>query len=140
MDYLQKFSEEVQAYFLTIKEEKRLIDCIELTKWMIAITGEQPKIWQKSIVGFGSYHYKYESGREGDWILTGFSSRKTNLSIYIISGFKPHKQLLEKLEKHKTGASCLYIKQLSDVNQDILKELIKQSVDLIKMKHLPSIN
>lgn len=140
MDYLQKFSEEVQAYFLTIKEEKRLIDCIELTKWMIAITGEQPKIWQKSIVGFGSYHYKYESGREGDWILTGFSSRKTNLSIYIISGFKPHKQLLEKLGKHKTGASCLYIKQLSDVNQDILKELIKQSVDLIKMKHLPSID
>tara|TARA_R110002049_G_scaffold265234_1_gene441341 strand:- start:2033 stop:2440 length:408 start_codon:yes stop_codon:yes gene_type:complete len=135
MNVPSTYSDEVKAYFNTIKDEQRLNDCLELTSLMIEITGEQPKIWQKSIVGFGSYHYKYESGREGDWILTGFSSRKLTLSIYIISGFEPHLELLEKMGKHKTGTSCLYAKQLSDLDQDILKEIITSSVQIVRQSH-----
>ncbi len=130
------YSDEVIAYFTTIKDEMRLNDCLILTSLMIEITGEQPKMWQKSIVGFGSYHYKYESGREGDWILTGFSSRKLTLSIYIISGFEPHQKLLKNLGKYKTGVSCLYISSLASVNQEILRELIDNSVRLMKIKNL----
>lgn len=136
MTNLQNLSEEVQAYLLTIKDENRLNDCLQLIEWMIAITGEQPKIWQKSIVGFGSYHYKYESGREGDWILTGFSSRKANLSIYIISGFKPHQHLLEKLGKYKIGASCLYVKYLYSLDKEVLKMLITDSVSLMRNQQI----
>ncbi len=128
------YSDEVKAYLNTIKDEQRLSDCLKLMSLMIEITGEQPKIWQKSIVGFGSYHYKYESGREGNWILTGFSSRKARISIYIISGFGPHQRLLANLGKHKTGASCLYIKSLALIKQNVLRELIQESVHLVKSK------
>lgn len=135
MASLTSLPTDVQNYLNTITDKNRLEECLQLTQWMIEITGEQPKIWQKSIVGFGSYHYKYESGREGDWILTGFSSRKNNLSIYIISGFNPHDKLLERLGKYKTGASCLSIKKLADVDQKILKAIIKDSVNLMKSKY-----
>jgi hypothetical protein len=80
-------------------------------------------------VGFGSYHYKYASGREGDWLLTGFSPRKQNLTVYIMSGFNRHDELLKKLGKYKTGKSCLYINKLGDVDLEVLEELIYQSVD-----------
>jgi hypothetical protein len=85
-------------------------------------------------VGFGSYHYKYESGREGDWFLTGFSPRKTNLSIYIMAGFKEYDELLKKLGKYKTGVSCLYVNKLEDVDMKVLKELITKSVQKMKSK------
>ena len=96
------------------------------------ITDEPAKMWGASIVGYGSYRYKYKTGREGDWFLTGFSPRKQSLTLYIMSGFKRYDELLNQLGKHKTGVSCLYIKRLSDVDADILKTLIKESVDYMR--------
>ena len=87
------------------------------------------------MVGFGSYHYKYDSGREGDWFLTGFSPRKQNLTIYIMPGFDKYDSLMKKLGKHKTGKSCLYISKLEDVDTKVLKELIKQSFQYMKKKY-----
>ena len=86
-------------------------------------------MWGDSIVGFGNYHYKYKSGREGDWFLTGFSPRKQNLTLYIMAGFSGYDNLLKDLGKYKTGKSCLYINKLEDVNLDVLRELVKQSAE-----------
>ena len=91
---------------------------------MREITGERPKMWGSSIVGFGSYHFKYASGREGDWPVTGFSPRKQALTLYIMTGFEKHGALMKKLGKYKTGKSCLYIKKLEDVDQVTLRKLI----------------
>jgi hypothetical protein len=100
---------------------------------MKQVTKEEPKMWGASIVGFGSYHYIGKSGREGDWMLTGFSPRKENLTIYLMSGFDSEKKLLEKLGKYKTSAgSCLYIKKLDDVDKKVLKELVTASVKKMK--------
>ena len=99
---------------------------------MRQVTGEEPEMWGDSIVGFGSYHYKYASGREGDWFLVGFSPRKQNLTLYIMSGFDEYDQLLVKLGKHSTGKSCLYIKQIEDVDLDVLKKLVQKSVDYMR--------
>ena len=96
---------------------------------MVEITGEQPKMWGKSIVGYGSYHYKYASGQEGEWMATGFSPRKTALTLYIMGGFDKGNKLLEKLGKYKTGKSCLYIKKLEDINEDVLRKMIKTSYE-----------
>jgi hypothetical protein len=89
-------------------------------------------MWGETIVGFGSYHYKYASGREGDWFLAGFSPRKANLTLYIMSGFSRYDELLADLGKHKTGKSCLYIKTLKDVNPDVLREMIEKSIDAVR--------
>jgi len=102
---------------------------------MKEITGEGPVMWRPSIIGYGSYHYKYDSGREGDMLLTGFSPRKQNLSLYIKAGFTKYEELLQKLGKHKTGKSCLYIKRLSEINTDVLIELIKASYDHYNHKY-----
>jgi hypothetical protein len=101
---------------------------------MKKITKEEPKMWGPSIIGFGSYHYKYASGREGDFFLTGFSPRKQSLTLYIISGFKRYDELMKKLGKHKTVKSCLYINKLEDVNLKVLKQLITESVKYMKKK------
>jgi hypothetical protein len=95
---------------------------------MQAITKEEPKMWGSSIIGFGDYHYKYASGRGGDFFLTGFSPRKQNLALYLMGGLENQKDLLKKLGKHKTGKSCLYIKSLNDIDKKVLKEMIVQSV------------
>ncbi len=95
---------------------------------MKKVTKVEPKMWGTSIVGFGTYHYKYASGREGDWFLTGFSPRKQNLTLYTMSGFDEYDSLLKKLGKHATGKSCLYIKKLEDVDMKVLKELVTKSV------------
>ena len=92
-------------------------------------------MWGPSIVGFGSYHYKYESGREGDMCITGFSPRKQNLTIYILPGFKRYSELMKKLGKYKTGKSCLYINKLEDVDMKVLKELISEDVKYMKKKY-----
>lgn len=89
-------------------------------------------MWGTSIVGFGSYHYKYDSGREGDMPVTGFAPRKQSLTLYIMPGFDAYEDLLSKLGKHKTGKSCLYINKLADVDMDVLRELVKQSVEAMK--------
>lgn len=93
------------------------------------VTGEAPRMWGNSIVGFGSYRYKYASGKEGDWMLTGFSPRKQNLTLYIMSGFEINADIMSRLGKHTTGKGCLYIKKLKDVDQSVLRELITQSVE-----------
>lgn len=122
----------VEEFLNGISDKKTLNDCYTVLKLMQKITSEKPKMWGSSIVGFGNYHYKYESGREGDWFLVGFSPRKQNLTLYLMYGLERFENLLKKLGKYKTGKSCLYIKSLADIDQSVLKELIKQSVDLMR--------
>lgn len=122
----------VKRFVENIEDERKRADCLTLLKMMKQVTRAEPKMWGDSIVGFGSYHYKYASGREGDWFLCGFSPRKQNLSVYIMCGLKPVTSLMKKLGKYKTGASCLYIKRLSDVDQTVLKDLLADSVRRLK--------
>ena len=117
----------VVGFIEGIDDGQKKADCHTLIDLMKEITGEEPVMWGPSIIGFGSYHYKYDSAREGDMLLTGFSPRKQNLSLYIMSGFKRYETLMQKLGKHKTGKSCLYIKRLSDIDMGVLTELIKDS-------------
>ena len=118
----------VNRFLQNITDDQVRRDCHTLVALMKGITKHEPKMWGASIVGFGSYHYKYGSGREGDWFLTGFSPRKQNLTIYIMAGFEQHDDLLKKLGKHTTGKSCLYIKSIENINLPTLKRLIQQSV------------
>ena len=118
-------NQSVKEFLNKIPEAERRADCFAVAKIMEEITGEKPKMWGPSIVGFGSYHYKYASGREGDWPMMGFSPRKKDLTLYIMMGFEKHAELMEKLGKHSTGKSCLYIKRLSDVHIPTLKKLMK---------------
>lgn len=92
-------------------------------------------MWGDGIVGFGSYHYKYASGREGDWFLTGFAARKQSLTLYIMAGFDQYNHLMEQLGKYKTGKSCLYINKLADINEDVLKTLIEESIAYLKKQY-----
>ncbi len=119
----------VEAFLNQIENEKRRQDCVTLLKLMQEATASEPRMWGDSIIGFGSYHYKYESGREGDWFLAGFSPRKQNLTLYIMSGFERYDELMSKLGKFKTGKSCLYVNRLEDVDLETLRELVQQSVD-----------
>ena len=98
-------------------------------------TGKRAKMWGPSIVGYGQYHYKYDSGREGDFILTGFSPRKQNLVVYIMPGFSPFASLMKRLGKYKTGKSCLYIRKLDDIDESVLDQLISKSVQLMRERY-----
>jgi hypothetical protein len=122
----------VTQFLDSVADERKRNDCFEILRMMNQVTKEEPKMWGSSIVGFGSYHYKGKSGREGDWMLTGFSPRKQNLTLYLMGGFDAHASLLEKLGKFKTGAGCLYIKSLDDVDRKVLKELVQASVRRLK--------
>ena len=120
---------DVEAFLKGVPDEKKRQDSFIILDLMKQVTGEEPVMWGDSIVGFSSYHYKYASGREGDWFVTGFSPRKQNLTLYIMSGFDKYDQLLGKLGKHSTGKSCLYIKKIEEVDIDVLKELVQKSVE-----------
>lgn len=124
----QKNEESVTDFLNTVENEKKRQDAFKILKLMQEVTGEEPAMWGSSIIGFGEYHYKYASGREGDWMLVGFSPRKQNLTLYIMAGFDEYNQLLAKLGKYKTGKSCLYINKIEDVDLDTLRELVRQSV------------
>ena len=115
-----------------VADEQKRKDCFEILKVMKQVTKEEPKMWGSSIVGFGSYHYKGKSGREGDWMLTGFSPRKQNLTLYLMGGFNSQKDLLKKLGKFKTSAGCLYINTLDDIDKKVLKQLVAESVKTMK--------
>ncbi|NNJ89674.1 MAG: DUF1801 domain-containing protein [Eudoraea sp.] len=130
-------TESVDEFLASIPDVQKRMDCITLQHLMKEVTKEDPVMWGSSIVGFGEYHYKYDSGREGDMLMTGFSPRSQNISIYIIAGFKRYEVLMKKLGKHKTGKSCLYVKRLSDIDLDVLKELIAASHEHIKNKYHP---
>lgn len=118
----------VPRFLASIEDEQKRKDSRKLLAMMKEVTGEKPKMWGPSIVGFGSYRYRYESGREGDWFLTGFSPRKQALTLYIMSGFSQYEALLRKLGKFKTGKACLYVKKLDDVDWATLRTLVERSV------------
>jgi hypothetical protein len=124
----------VEKFLSEVPDKKKREDCFTILEMMKKITKEEPIMWGPSIIGFGHYHYKYESGREGDFFITGFSPRKQNLTIYIMPGFARYEELMNKLGKYKTGQSCLYIKKLEDVDNKVLKELISSSVKYMKEK------
>lgn len=125
----------VEKFLNGIADEKKRKDCYAVLKLRREITKAEPKMWGTSMVGFGSYHYKYESGREGEWFLTGFSPRKQNLTVYIMAGFDDYDDLMSKLGKYKTGKSCLYVKKLEDIDLAILRRLIKKSIDHVSKKY-----
>ncbi len=118
-----------------VEDEKKRTDSYKILDLMKGITGKEPKMWGTSIVGFGQYHYKYKSGQEGDWFLTGFSPRKQTLTLYIMSGFSKYDELMAGLGKYKTGKACLYVRKLEDIDEKVLKELIRQSVDYISKRY-----
>lgn len=125
----------VDGYIEAIDDESRRKDCQALAKLMTKATKQKPLMWGTSIVGFGSYHYKYDSGREGDSCLTGFSSRKGAISVYLMASFPGHDELLSKLGKHKMGKGCLYINKLSDVDLKVLEQLVVGSVAEVKRRY-----
>lgn len=125
----------VEAFLNAVPNEQKKADCYRIKEMMEEITGHSPKMWGKSLVGFDSYHYKYETGREGDMLKVGFSPRAQNLTIYIMPGFERYDSLMEKLGKYKTGKSCLYIKRLTDIDEQVLRTLIKESFDHMTKKY-----
>ena len=122
----------VKAFVDAIEDSQKRKDCRALMKTMSRLTGNRAKMWGASIVGYGSYHYRYASGREGDFFLMGFSPRKQALTIYVVAGFSHFPKLMKQLGKYKTGKSCLYVKRLDDVDPDVLEELLAQSRDYLR--------
>ena len=125
-------NQSVEEFINKIPEPEKRADSLAIAKIIEEVTGEKPKMWGPSIIGFGSYHYKYASGHEGEWPIAGFSPRKKDLTVYLMVGFEKNRELMDKLCKHSTGKSCLYIKRLSDVHVPTLKKLIKTSVKELK--------
>jgi len=125
----------VEEFLKEVENPTKKKDSFEILRMMKKVTQEEPVIWGDSIVGFGSYHYKYSSGREGDSPLVGFSPRKQNLTIYIQDGIDKYDVLLKKLGKFKTGKVCLYINKLNDVDNEILKQILTKSVEYMKKEY-----
>jgi len=113
----------VQRFINGVADESRRRDCQAILEMMSKVTGAKPEMWGTSIVGFGRYHYKYASGREGEWMLMGFSPRKKDLTLYVMPGFEDFAELMQKLGKYKTGRACLYLKKLEDVDTRVLRKL-----------------
>jgi hypothetical protein len=122
----------VEDFLNDVENDTKREDSFSILELMKEETGTEPIMWGDSIVGFGKYQYKYASGREGEWFLTGFSPRVQNLTLYIMSGFDEYDELLGKLGKYSTGKSCLYIKKLEDVDQEVLRQLVSKSVEHMK--------
>lgn len=125
----------VDVFINAVADERQREDAKQITAMMERLSGHPPKMWGPNIVGFGSYHYKYESGHEGEMARIGFSPRKGQTVLYIIDGYDKYADLLAKLGKHKTGKSCLYIKRLSDIDQDVLEQLCSNSLDYMAAKY-----
>lgn len=125
----------VVEHLMQIDDAQKRADCFKIKEMMERIVGAPAQMWGTSIVGFGHYHYKYDSGREGDFMRSGFAARKANIVLYIMSGFSEYDSLLEKLGKHKHGKGCLYIKRLSDLDESALEEIITRSVAYMAQKY-----
>jgi hypothetical protein len=125
----------VDAFLKRIADDDRRNDCQTVVRIMKKAAKSEPRMWGSSIVGFGSYHYKYESGREADWFVVGFAPRKQDLTLYIMAGYDRFPAILARLGKYKTGKSCLYIRRLADVDQGVLEELVSASVKYMKQAH-----
>lgn len=130
----QKTTASVEAFIAAIDGETQRRDAKAIDRLMREVTGEKPAMWGPNIVGYGKYRYVYASGREGDWMLVGFSPRKAALTLYIMPGFSRYEELMAKLGKYKTGKSCLYLKTLADVDPIVLRELVAQSVEHMRTK------
>lgn len=126
---------DVSAFLNSVEDPKRRADADSVIAIMQGITGWKPAMWGTSIIGFGSYDYKYESGRTGSSMVVGLSPRKAALTLYIMPGFSAYDEMLAKLGSHKTGKSCLYIKRLSDIDLDVLRALVKASVETMKQRY-----
>ncbi len=122
-------------FIAALDDGLRKTDAETLVKWMTKVTGLKPKMWGPSIIGFGRYHYKYDSGREGEMCLVGFSPRKANMVVYVLTGYAGLDDKLARLGKHKTGQSCLYINKLADVDLDVLEEIVRDSVTAMRGKY-----
>lgn len=131
----QPQSDNPLQYLEAVTNAQQRQDCTALLAMMESVTGTPAVMWGDSMVGFDSYHYRYASGREGDFFITGFAPRATNISIYIMSGFEPHQELLARLGKYKLGKSCLYIKSLAEVDQEILRTLVEDSVNIMRARY-----
>jgi hypothetical protein len=124
----------VEKFLKSVGDKQKRGDSFKILQLMKKVTKEEPKMWGPSIVGFGKYHYKYDSGHEGDMCIAGFSPRKQAITIYILPGFDKYESLMKKLGKYKTGKSCLYIKKLDDVDLQVLEKIIVSSVKYVKEK------
>jgi hypothetical protein len=132
----KKTEASVEGFLNKIKDEEKRRDCFEIAKIMKQATKKQPKMWGSSIVGFGDHHYVYESGREGDTMVIGFSPRTQNITLYVgLGGIEKRARLLKNLGKFSTGKGCLYIKKLKDIDIKVLKELVNESVQAAKKSH-----
>jgi nucleoid DNA-binding protein len=127
--------ESVAGFLATIKDEKRRKDCSAIIDLITEQTGLEPKMWGTSIVGFGSYHYKYESGREGDAPLTGLASRANAITLYLVSDFEGREELLSKFGKYKTDKGCVYIQRLEEIDTSILIKMVKKSIQYYQKKY-----
>lgn len=124
----------VDKFIKSVPDKQKQEDSYKLIDMMKKITKAEPVMWGPSIIGFGKYHYKYESGHEGDICITGFSPRKAAISIYVMCGLERNRELLKKLGKHKAAKACLYVKRLEDIDMKVLKELVVESVKYVKTK------
>ena len=131
----QPKDEDVFEYIAGLEHAGRREDALQLVELMQQISGHPPRMWGSSIIGFGQYHYVYDGGREGDHMLVGFAPRKANMVVYVMPGFSQYEGLLAKLGKHKTGASCLYLGRLSNVDMQVLTKIITQSVKHMRKKY-----
>lgn len=125
----------VEAFIATVENKVRKADALTLLGFMTRISGFEPVMWGKSLIGFGQYHYKYESGREGDAMRIGFSPRKANLVIYIMPGYQGFDENLSRLGKYKLGKSCLYINKLADIDLFVFEEICRESLDIMAHKY-----
>ena len=128
----KKNESSVDEFLAGVEPEDRREDCIAIRGLMRELTGDDGAMWGPSIVGFGKYSYKYASGHSGEWFVTGFAPRKRDLTLYIMSGFDRYDELLTKLGKHSTGKSCLYVKRLSEIDMDVLRELVAESIKVMQ--------
>ena len=131
----QANAQDVDDFIASVEPEKRRDEARILVDLFRRVTGWEPVMWGPAIVGFGQYHYKYESGREGDFLATGFSPRKAKLSIYVMPGYTDYSEILSRLGKHGMGKSCLYINKLADIDLDVLGELIAAGVRDLSKKY-----
>lgn len=131
----QPNDQSVADFIDSVEPEWKRDDARELLTLLEKITGEKPVMWGDSIVGFGNYHYKYKTGREGDWFLAGFSPRKTSMTIYIMGGFEGQEEHLENLGKHKKSVGCLYVKKLVDIDLNILEQMTRKSIETLKTRY-----
>ena len=118
-----------------VTPDQKREDCLKIFEMMKEVTAWEPKMWGPSIIGFGDYHYKYESGREGDFFRIGFSPRAQNITVYIMPGYQDFDDELSRLGKHKMGKSCLYIKRLSDIDKNVLFEMLTKGLKLMEEKY-----